>query len=146
MGGEVGGEALEKGSAGGRDLALGIGQEESFEAIDLATEAEGGLESGEIGNGEVVVGPEKIGGRFEQKTDVKKGLVTGGMGEDGVTGLKLKTLGERTGQRDGVGFRDEGDGIGGGAKGVFEAVGDEFAVGKGVDPDEVKKFARVPRK
>jgi hypothetical protein len=67
--------------------------------------------------------------------------MAGGDGEKGITGLKAKALGEGAGEGDGVGFGDKGDGIGGGAESVFEAIGDEFAVGEGIDADEVKKFS-----
>lgn len=71
--------------------------------------------------------------------------MAGGDGEDGVTGLKVETLGEGAGKGDGVGFGDKGDGIGGGAESVFEAIGDEFAVGEGIDADEVKKLSGMIR-
>jgi hypothetical protein len=67
--------------------------------------------------------------------------MAGGDGEEEITGLKAEALGEGAGKGDGVGFGDKGDGIGGGAQGVFEAIGDEFAVGEGIDADEVKKFS-----
>jgi hypothetical protein len=71
--------------------------------------------------------------------------MAGGDGEDGVTGLKVETLGEGAGKGDGVGFGDKGDGIGGGAEGVFEPIGDEFAVREGIDADEVKKLSGMIR-
>jgi len=69
--------------------------------------------------------------------------MAGGDGEEEITGLKAEALGEGACQGDGVGFGNKGDSIGGGAEGVFEAIGDEFAVGEGIDADEVKKFSGV---
>lgn len=59
--------------------------------------------------------------------------------------MKVETLGEGAGKGDGVGFGDKGDGIGGGAEGVFEPIGDEFAIGEGIDADEVKKLSGMIR-
>jgi len=94
----------------------------------LAGESEGGLQGGDIGDGEVVIGSKEIGGWFEKEANLEVGLMAGGDSADGVAGLKVETVGERAGEGDGVGFGNEGDGIGRGAKGVFEAVGHEFAV------------------
>ena len=55
----------------------------------------------------------------------------------------MESIGEGAGESDGVGNRDEGDGIGRGTKSVFEAVGDKFCVGEGIDADEMDKFALV---
>jgi hypothetical protein len=55
----------------------------------------------------------------------------------------VEAIGERAGEGDGVGFGNESDGIGRSAKGVFEAVSDEFCVGEGIDADEMDKLARV---
>ena len=55
----------------------------------------------------------------------------------------MEAIGEGAGESDGVRDRDEGDGIGRGTKGVFEAVGDEFCIGEGIDADEMDKFAWV---
>ena len=57
----------------------------------------------------------------------------------------MEAIGERAGDGDGVGFGNESGGIGRSEKGVFEAVGDEFCVGKWVDADEMDKLARVGR-
>ena len=67
--------------------------------------------------------------------------MAGGDGEEEITGLKAEALGEGAGEGDGVGFGDKGDSICGGAESVFEAIGDEFAIGEGIDADEVKKFS-----
>ena len=119
--------------------------EEGFDAIDLAGEAEGGLDGGDVGDGEVVIRADEVGRGFEKKSDLEFCLMAGGDGEDGVTGLKVETLGEGAGKGDGVGFGDKGDGIGGGAEGVFEPIGDEFAIREGIDADEVKKFSGMIR-
>ena len=119
--------------------------EEGFDAIDLAGEAEGGLDGGDVGDGEVVIRADEVGRGFEKKSDLEFCLMAGGDGEDGVTGLKVETLGEGAGKGDGVGFGDKGDGIGGGAEGVFEPIGDEFAVREGIDADEVKKLSGMIR-
>jgi hypothetical protein len=55
----------------------------------------------------------------------------------------VKAIGERAGEGDGVGFGNESGGVGRSAKGVFEAVGDEFCVGEGIDADEMNELARV---
>lgn len=57
----------------------------------------------------------------------------------------MEAIGERAGDGDGVGFGNESGGIGRSEKGVFEAVGDEFCVGKWVYADEMDKLARVGR-
>jgi len=69
--------------------------------------------------------------------------MAGGDGEDGVTGFEVETLGEGSGKGDGVGFGDKGDGIGRGAEGVFEPIGDEFAVREGIYADKMKEFSGV---
>jgi len=94
----------------------------------LVGETEGGLDGGDISDGEVVIGSEEVGGGFEKEANLQVGLMTGGDSTEGVAGLKVETVGERAGEGDGVGFGNEGDGIGRGAKGVFEAVRHEFAV------------------
>jgi hypothetical protein len=119
--------------------------EEGFDAIELAGEAEGGLDGGDVGDGEVVIRADEVGRGFEKKSDLKFCLMAGGDGEEEITGLKAEALGEGAGEGDGVGFGDKGDGIGGGAESVFEAIGDEFAVGEGIDADEVKKLSGVIR-
>ena len=119
--------------------------EEGFDPVDLAGEAEGGLDGGDVGDGEVVIRADEVGRGFEKKSDLEFCLMAGGDGEDGVTGLKVETLGEGAGKGDGVGFGDKGDGIGGGAEGVFEPIGDEFAIREGIDADEVKKFSGMIR-
>jgi len=119
--------------------------EEGFYAIDLAGESEGGLNGGDVGDGKVVIRADEVGRGFEKKSDLEFCLMAGGDGEDGVTGLKVETLGEGAGKGDGVGFGDKGDGIGGGAEGVFEPIGDEFAVREGIDADEVKKLSGMIR-
>ena len=119
--------------------------EEGFDAIDLAGEAEGGLDGGDVGDGEVVIRADEVGRGFEKKSDLEFCLMAGGDGEEEITGLKAEALGEGAGEGDGVGFGDKGDGIGGGAESVFEAIGDEFAVGEGIDADEVKKLSGMIR-
>jgi len=117
--------------------------EEGFDPVDLAGEAEGGLDGGDVGDGEVVIRADEVGRGFEKKSDLEFCLMAGGDGEEEITGLKAEALGEGAGKGDGVGFGDKGDGIGGGAESVFEAIGDEFAVGEGIDADEVKKLSGV---
>ena len=109
----------------------------------MAEETEGGLDGGDIGDGEVVIGSEEVGGGFEKEANLEVGLMTCGDSTEGVAGLKVETVGERAGEGDGVGFGNEGDGIGRGAEGVFEAVGHEFAVREWIDADEMKEFSRV---
>ena len=55
----------------------------------------------------------------------------------------MESIGEGAGESDGVGNRNKGDGIGRGTKSVFEAVGDKFCIGEGIDADEMDKFAWV---
>jgi len=117
--------------------------EEGFDPVDLAGEAEGGLDGGDVGDGEVVIRADEVRRGFEKKSDLEFCLMAGGDGEEEITGLKAEALGEGAGEGDGVGFGDKGDGIGGGAESVFEAIGDEFAVGEGIDADEVKEFSGV---
>ena len=119
--------------------------EEGFDPVDLAGEAEGGLDGGDVGDGEVVIRADEVGRGFEKKSDLEFCLMAGGDGEEEITGLKAEALGEGAGEGDGVGFGDKGDGIGGGAEGVFEAIGDEFAVGEGIDADEMEEFSGVIR-
>ncbi len=128
VGGEVGFKAFEKGRAGCGNFPRGVGAKESFDAVDLAGESEGGLDGGDIGDGEVVIGSKEVGGRFEKEADPEVGLMAGGESADEVAGLKMETVGEGAGEGDGVGFGNEGDGVGGGAEGVFEAVGHEFTI------------------
>ena len=128
VGGKMGCEAFEKGGAGSGNFSRGVGAKESFDAVDLTGESEGGLDGGSIGDGEVVIGSKEVGGWFEKEANLEVGLMAGGDSADGVAGLKVETVGERAGEGDGVGFGNEGDGIGRGAKGVFEAIGHEFAV------------------
>ena len=94
----------------------------------------------------MVVGTYQVNRCFAQKTDTKLGLVSGRDGEERVTRLEVKSVGEGAGEGDGVGFGDESDGIGGGAECVLEAVGHELAIGEGVDPNEVKEFPAVAGK
>jgi hypothetical protein len=117
--------------------------EEGFDPVDLAGEAEGGLDGGDVGDGEVVIRADEVRRGFEKKSDLEFCLMAGGDGEEEITGLKVETLGEGAGKGDGVGFGDKGDGIGGGAEGVFEAIGDEFAIGEGIDADEMEEFSGV---
>jgi hypothetical protein len=76
IGGEVGGEAGEEVGLDGSDFAFGIGKKEGVDAIDLAEKPEGGLHCGDIGDGKVVIGSDEVGGRFEEKADLKIGLVS----------------------------------------------------------------------
>jgi len=119
--------------------------EEGFDPVDLAGEAEGGLDGGDVGDGEVVIRADEVRRGFEKKSDLEFCLMAGGDGEEEITGLKAEALGEGAGKGDGVGFGDKGDGIGGGAEGVFEAIGDEFAIGEGIDADEMEEFSGVIR-
>ena len=141
--GKMGGKAVEKGRAGGGDFPRGVGAEESFDPIDLAGQAERGLQGGDIGDGEVVVGAKKVGGGLEKKSDTEASLISSRHGEDIVARLKMKPLGEGASEGNGVGFGDEGDSVGGGAEGVLEAVSDKFTIGERVDADEVEKFPRM---
>lgn len=104
------------------------------------------MDGGDIGDGEVVVGTDQVRRGFEQKTDTKFGLVSGRDGEERVTRLEVKSVGEGAGEGDGIGFGDESDGIGGGAERVLEAVGHELAIGEGINPNKVKEFTRVAGK
>jgi len=128
VGGEVGYKAFEKGGASCGNFSRGIGAEEGFDAVDLARESKGGLDGGDISDGEVIIGSQEVGGRFENEADPEVGLMAGGDSADGVAGLKVETVGEGASEGDGVGFGNEGDGVSGGAEGVFEAVGHEFAI------------------
>ena len=74
--GQMGGEAGEEVGSGGSDLAGGIRKKEGIDAVDLACESEGGLDGGDIGDGEVVIGPDEVGGRFEKEADLEIGLVS----------------------------------------------------------------------
>jgi hypothetical protein len=114
-----------------------------FDAVDLARESKGGLDGGDISDGEVIIGSQEVGGGFDKKANLEVGLMAGGDSADGVAGLKVETVGKRAGEGDGVGFGNEGDGVGGGAEGVFEAVGHEFAVREGINADEMKEFTWV---
>jgi hypothetical protein len=53
----------------------------------LAEETEGGLDGGDIGDGEVVIGSEEVGGGFEKEANLEVGLMTCGDSTDGVTWL-----------------------------------------------------------
>lgn len=135
MGRKVGGDAFEQSGARGGDFSGRVGLKEGLDAIDLSGQSEGGLDGSDIGDGQVVVGTDQVRRGFEEKTDTEVGLVSGGDGEERVSRLEVKAFGEGAGEGDGVGFGDESDGIGGGAESVFESVGDELAIGKGVDPN-----------
>ena len=143
MGGEVGCKAFEEGRASCGNFSRGIGLNKGFDAVDLAREPKGGLDGGDISDGEVIIGSQEVGGRFEKEADPEVGLMAGGDSADGVARLKMETVGEGAGEGDGVGFGNEGDGVGGGAEGVFEAVGNEFAIREGIDADEMKEFTWV---
>ena len=71
--------------------------------------------------------------------------MAGGDSSDGVARLKVEAVCEGAGEGDGVGFGNESDGIGRSAKGVFEAVGDEFCVGERIYANKVNELARVGR-
>jgi len=143
VGGEVGCKAFEKGRASCGNFSRGIGLKKGFDAVDLAEEPKGGLDGGDISDGEVIIGSQEVGGGFQKEADLEVGLMTGGDSADGVAGLKLETVGEGASEGDGVGLGNKGDGIGGGAEGVFEAVGHEFAIREGIDADEMKEFPWV---
>ena len=108
-----------------------------------AAELEAGLDGGDVGEGEVVVGADQIVGRLEQKADTEGRFPAAVDGAEGVTDLQPEPVGERAGDGDGVGFGDEGDGIGRIFQRILKPVGDEFAVGKGIDADEMEEFARM---
>ena len=116
---------------------------QGFDAVDLARESKGGLDGGDIGDGEVIIGSQEVGGRFEKEADPKVGLMAGGDSADQVAGLKVETVCEGAGEGDGVGLGNKGDGVCGGAEGVFEAIGHEFAIREGIDADEMKEFPWV---
>jgi hypothetical protein len=143
VGGEMGCEPFEKGGAGRGNFSRGIGLKKGFDAVDLAREPKGGLDGGDISDGEVIIGSQEVGGRFEKEADPEVGLMAGGDSADGVARLKVQTVGEGASEGDGVGFGNEGDGVSGGAEGVFEAVGHEFAIREGIDADEMKEFTWV---
>jgi len=143
VGGEMGCEPFEKGGAGRGNFSRGIGLKKGFDAVDLAGEPKGGLDGGDISDGEVIIGSQEVGGGFDKKANLEVGLMAGGDSADGVAGLKVETVGKRAGEGDGVGFGNEGDGVGRGAEGVFEAVGHEFAVREGINADEMKEFTWV---
>jgi hypothetical protein len=143
VGGEVGCKAFEKGRASCGNFSRGIGLKKGFDAVDLAREPKGGLDGGDISDGEVIIGSQEVGGRFEKEADPEVGLMAGGDSADGVARLKVQTVGKGAGEGDGVGFGNEGDGVGGGAEGVFEAVSHEFAIREGIYADEMKEFPWV---
>ena len=143
VGGEVRCKAFEKGGASCGNFARGIGLKKGFDAVDLAGEPKGGLDGGDISDGEVIIGSQEIGGRIEKEVDPEIGLMAGGDSADEVAGLKVETVGEGASEGDGVGLGNKGDGVGGGAEGVFEAVGHEFAIREGIDSDEMKEFPWV---
>ena len=109
----------------------------------MTGESKGGLNGGDISDGEVVIGSKEVWGRFKKEANLEVGLMAGGDSSNGVARLKVEAVGEGAGEGDGVGFGNEGDGVGGGAEGVFEAVGDEFTVREGIDADEMKEFPWV---
>jgi hypothetical protein len=146
VGGEVGCKAFEEGGASCGNFSRGIGLKKGFDAVDLAGESKGGLDSRDISDGEVIIGSEEVGGGFKKEANLEVGLMAGGDSSDGVARLKVETVGEGAGEGDGVGFGNEGDGVGGGAEGVFEAVCHEFAIREGIDTDEMKEFPWVIRK
>ena len=143
VGGEVGCKAFEKGGAGCGNFSRGIGLKKGFDAVDLAEEPKGGLDGGDISDGEVIIGSQEVGGRFEKEADLEVGLMAGGDSADGVAGLKVETVGEGASEGDGVGLGNKGDGVGGGAEGVLDAVGHEFAIRERIDADEMKEFTWV---
>jgi hypothetical protein len=93
----------------------------------------------------VIVGSQQIGRGFEHETDTKVGLMAGGNGPECISRTNVKAVGKRSGQGDRVRFRDKGDGVGGGAEGVLEAVGYEFLIGKRIHAHEVKEFTGMIR-
>jgi len=93
----------------------------------------------------VIVGSQQIGRGFEHETDTKFGLMAGGNGPECISRTNVKAVGKRSGQGDRVRFRDKGDGVGGGAEGVLEAVGYEFLIGKRIHAHEVKEFTGMIR-
>ena len=69
MGGKLGSQPFEKLLAWSIDFSGGIGSEQDFDAVDLAAEGKRGLDGGDVRDGEVIIGAEKIGGGLEKKTD-----------------------------------------------------------------------------
>jgi hypothetical protein len=129
----------------GSDFAVGIGKKEGVDAIDLAEEPEGGLHGGDIGDGKVVIGSDEVGGRFKEKADTEIGLVSSRNSAKRVADFEMEAIGKRAGEGDGVGFGNESGGVGRSAKGVFEAVGDEFCVGERIYANEMNELPRVGR-
>jgi len=129
----------------GSDFAVGIGKKEGVDAVDLAEEPEGGLHGGDIGDGKVVIGSDEVGGRFEEKADTEIGLVSSRNSAKRVADFEMEAIGKRAGEGDGVGFGNESGGVGRSAKGVFEAVGDEFCVGERIYANEMNELPRVGR-
>ena len=76
VGGEVGCKAFEKGRASCGNFSRGIGLKKGFDAVDLAREPKGGLDGGDISDGEVIIGSQEVGGRFEKEADLEIGLVS----------------------------------------------------------------------
>jgi len=143
VGGEAGSEPFGEGLADGFLFRRRGSAEDGFDAVDLASELKAGLDGGDVGEGEVIVGADKIVRRFEQKADAEGGFPAAVHGAESVTDLQPKPLGEAAGKGDGIGFGDERDGIGRIFQRVLEPVGDEFTVGEGIDPDEMEEFARM---
>jgi hypothetical protein len=93
----------------------------------------------------VIVGSQQIGRGFEHETDTKVGLMAGGNGPECISRTEVKAVGKRSGQGYRIRIRDKGDGVRGGAEGVFEAIGYEFLIGKRIYAHEMNKFAGMIR-
>ena len=122
-----------------------VGAQEGFDPVDLAAELKAGLDRGDVGQGEVIVGANQIVGGFKEKANSQSGLLPAMDSAEGVTDFQAEPVGKGAGDGDRVGFGDEGDGISGIFEGVLEPIGDEVAVGKRIDTDKMEKFAGMSR-
>jgi hypothetical protein len=136
-------DAFQNFAAGAVQFSGGIRTKKGFDAVDLAAESESGLDGRDVGDGEVIIGPQKVRGGLEEKTDTKVGFMPPGNRAQGVADFKVKAIGEAAGEGDGVGFGNKRNRIGRSAKCVFEPVGDQFVVGERIDAHQVQEFARM---
>jgi len=63
----------------------GVGTEEGFNAVDLAAELKAGLNGGDVGQGEVIVGADQVIGGFEQEADAQGSFLATVNGPEGVS-------------------------------------------------------------
>jgi len=143
MGGEFRREAFQKFAAGSVQLSGGIRTKKSLDAVDLTAETKSSLDGGNIGDGKVIIGTEEIGGGFKKKTDAKVGPMSSGYSAQGVPDFQLKAIREGSGEGDSVGFGNNRDCIGRGAKRVLQPVGHQFVVREGIDTHQMQELARV---